>query len=426
MKKLLIIGCDTTTKDVIDYCSNKNIYSILVDNSPAEKNPLKMLTNDHWEIDVVNIEELERRSLKENIDGIFSGCSELCINSAIELSKRLNFPFYIPDKAWKATKDKEYFKEECIKAGLDVPKKISISKGFDKKVLEDIQFPIIIKPIDSSASRGVKKCDSIDDFEQSLEYALSFSPSKQVIIEEFIEGQMSVAYLYIVDGVVHLVATTDALKNDDGKIVPFSRKQSLVGLSYSRRQIKFFEQHYMDKFDKLFSNLDCSFGYAAIQTIQKNGKCYCFEMNYRLDGAGEWHVTNDIFGLNPLNNAIDYCLDEKVDGHLLPKVMYDETHQSINYLVLSKPGIVGKVNCEETRKIPGVYVVFARFKSGDVVKDEPNLFSFAYHITVVANSKQELVNKVIKINETLVQKDTNGNNMLEYFDSYDVLLSSLD
>ena len=58
--------------------------------------------------------------------------------------------------------------------------------------MSDIQagkfrFPVIVKPVDSSGSKGVGRVDCVEEAREKLEYAMSFSRGKSVIIEEYVE-----------------------------------------------------------------------------------------------------------------------------------------------------------------------------------------------------------------------------------------------
>ena len=49
------------------------------------------------------------------------------------------------------------------------------------------RLPIIVKPVDSSGSKGVSRIDEIDETYDKLEYAMSYSRGKRIIVEEFVE-----------------------------------------------------------------------------------------------------------------------------------------------------------------------------------------------------------------------------------------------
>ncbi len=71
-------------------------------------------------------------------------------------------------------------------------------KQKDIVVLEEAQLdfhqfkmPVMIKPVDSSGSKGISKLDSIELLQEKVEYALLFSRGKRFIIEEYIKKKGS-------------------------------------------------------------------------------------------------------------------------------------------------------------------------------------------------------------------------------------------
>ena len=58
--------------------------------------------------------------------------------------------------------------------------------------IEDIKngyfkLPVIVKPVDSSGSKGVGKINNVDESYEKIKYVMSFSRAKRIIVEEFVE-----------------------------------------------------------------------------------------------------------------------------------------------------------------------------------------------------------------------------------------------
>lgn len=70
-------------------------------------------------------------------------------------------------------------------------------------------LPCIVKPLDSSGSRGVVRVDDVEDLDSALTYALAPSRRPQVIVEELLVGREISCEVLCVDGEYHVVATTD-------------------------------------------------------------------------------------------------------------------------------------------------------------------------------------------------------------------------
>jgi len=85
--------------------------------------------------------------------------------------------------------EKDLFRSFLLIHGFNSPKSVSIKR--EENIFEktsSLQFPIIIKPTDSSGSKGVSKVTTKSEIKPAVEYALTFSRNKRIIAEEFVES----------------------------------------------------------------------------------------------------------------------------------------------------------------------------------------------------------------------------------------------
>ena len=70
------------------------------------------------------------------------------------------------------------------------------------KWFDELQKPIIVKPVDSSGSKGVTKVYEKSQMSDAFEHALSFSREKKVVVEEFFvrDGYQVAGDGFIIDG----------------------------------------------------------------------------------------------------------------------------------------------------------------------------------------------------------------------------------
>ena len=71
---------------------------------------------------------------------------------------------------------------------IKTPAFIKVSNEPETWKVEDIKFPVIVKPTDRSGSRGITKVFDKQELEQAVHYATKDSFEKKAIIEEYIEG----------------------------------------------------------------------------------------------------------------------------------------------------------------------------------------------------------------------------------------------
>jgi len=79
--------------------------------------------------------------------------------------------------------------------------------------IKNFGFPLVIKPADSSGSRGVTKLESADDDAlEAVDRAFYFAQTKQVLLESFMDGVEFTVESFSVRGEHHILAVTEKLK----------------------------------------------------------------------------------------------------------------------------------------------------------------------------------------------------------------------
>ena len=86
MKKLLILGGKPIGTDEIIKCAKKmNVHTVVTDYLSVDDSPGKQLADEVWNISTAEIDTLQKKVERENIDGIFTGVNEFNIQRMIEL-----------------------------------------------------------------------------------------------------------------------------------------------------------------------------------------------------------------------------------------------------------------------------------------------------------------------------------------------------
>ena len=85
--------------------------------------------------------------------------------------------------------DKHAMREAFAAAGDPSPRSIPVRKGEDlPAVVDELRFPLIVKPSDRSGSRGITRVTSASELGCALEAAWDVSFAGIALIEEFLEG----------------------------------------------------------------------------------------------------------------------------------------------------------------------------------------------------------------------------------------------
>ena len=126
----------------------------------------------------------------------------LGVASVPEVCRALGLPHASPDSI-AAMDDKFEGKNRLANSGVRVPRGQILRRG-DPRADFALGGEVVVKPVDSSGSRGVRRVSGADEVEAAIEHAFTFS--ERILIEECILGDHLVINGYVVDGRFELVS----------------------------------------------------------------------------------------------------------------------------------------------------------------------------------------------------------------------------
>jgi biotin carboxylase len=106
---------------------------------------------------------------------------------AAQAAERLGLPFH-PAEAARAAANKLLAREHFRAAGMRLPefRRMSLADAGDANIA--VRFPCVLKPLDSSASRGVIRANNPEEFRAAAE-RISHIQSGDILVEGYIPGR---------------------------------------------------------------------------------------------------------------------------------------------------------------------------------------------------------------------------------------------
>lgn len=153
------------------------------------------------------------RALNINIRGAVSFCSETGMLLAAHVRESFDLPGPRTEQS-RGLVDKGIQRRIWQKAGVPSPRFRTFTvKDEVLAAIPAFGFPLIVKPTDSSGSRGVTKLESIDDdVLDAVERAFRFAKSGEVLLEHYMPGTEFTVEVFCVQGVVNVLAVTEKKK----------------------------------------------------------------------------------------------------------------------------------------------------------------------------------------------------------------------
>jgi len=199
-KRILFLGASQFQIAPIVYAKAQGHYVITCDYLPD--NPGHEFADEYHNVSTTDKEAVLELAKKLDIDGIVAYASDPAAPTQAYVGNRLGLPSNPYESVMILTR-KDYFRNFLEKHNFLVPK----SKSFYNleeaySWFRELKKPVIVKPVDSSGSKGVTKVAVRGELKKAFNYALEFSREKKVVIEEFFhrDGYQVAGDGFVVDG----------------------------------------------------------------------------------------------------------------------------------------------------------------------------------------------------------------------------------
>ena len=184
-KRVLFLGGAYAQVPIIQEAKDRGWYIITCDYLPG--NPGHKLADEYYNVSTTDFQGVLELAKKVNPDFVIAYASDPAAPTAAYVSDKLGLPGNTYNSV-KLLSEKDLFRKFLKDNGFNTPNAISVDRDLQLTDLERLEYPQIVKPTDSSGSKGVTRVENNGDIEAAISYALNFSRNKRVIIEEFIES----------------------------------------------------------------------------------------------------------------------------------------------------------------------------------------------------------------------------------------------
>lgn len=407
-KRLLYLGGIPRARYVVSRARKLGINVIVADYDP--KSPAKRIANEGVLVNALDVDALEALCKEKHLDGIMTGYADIILPVCFELSKRLEIPYYATADMLRASTDKEFFKELSEKFDVPVPKTYHINKEDVREKADSLNYPVFMKPLDGSGSRGASACYRKEDFEEQYNYALSFSKKGIVTVEDFLQGTEFILDYLLIDGEPYLASLADRY-SVDGRPAAVNHPNLMV--LPSKHLDKYYEE--VDpKVCNMFKKAGFKDGVIFLQGYADK-KITFYEMGCRLGGT--WPYIDEYFhGVNPMDMLFCHALTGKMvqkpeNVHISAR--FNGKGAVIYFLSQDKEGDIAKVEgVEDVQLLPYVVAVMQYYKAGDhfALGTLTDVLFLAVHL--VADDFEQLKERINKVYELVGYYDKDGNSLL--------------
>lgn len=351
-KKILLLGGSAQQVIAIQKAKELGYYTVLCDYLPD--NPGQYVADKYYNASTTDIEAVYEIAKKEEVQGILAYASDPAALPAAIVSERLGLPTN-PAKSVEVLGLKYPWRQFLQENGFACPKFYSFHPSASvaeiKESVKNFVFPVVLKPTDSSGSKGVTKLDNLDELEKAIAWADSYSRNKVLLIEEFIQRGFPDVIggdIFVWNGKVVLYGVMSCIRdNQRHPLIPIGKKKP-AGISQKQ------EANIRRELQRIVTALDIRFGELNIEIIlDKEDNVHFLELGPRAGGNMIPIQLSDAYGVDlvkanvqaPMGDEPDLKINEKT-GCFFTYVLHSDKEglfKGIEYAPEIMPFIYRKV-----------------------------------------------------------------------------------
>ncbi len=351
MKKVLIVGAGVGQVPFLEICRAKG-YEVITVSIPGDYPGFKFADKIYY-VDIRDKEAVLKIARDEKIDAVLTDQNDVGVVTVAYVAEKLGLRGIGYQTALKFT-DKYLMRQAAKEAGVGVPEFNHVS-SLDEAVAvaESMGYPLMIKPVDSSGSRGVRRINSAEDLRREYDATKAYSLTGKVILERFIGGDVYCIDGYTADYEHHDLIVGISYKFDlPGRFIPAMRI-----FSSAKRVSDRVGKMLLAENNRLVTSMKLPFGITHAEYIYNpaEDKVYLAEIAAR--GGGNY-ISSDLTPLASGFNMNEALIDYIINGNVR-KVEPDKLDDKVAaYVDLGFPadGIVRSIaGLEELKNLRGVF-----------------------------------------------------------------------
>lgn len=407
-KKLLLIGALNISADLIEVCHRNGVKLGVTDN--VKDAPLKRIADEAFDVDAFDVDGLAKLYVDHDYDGVMTQYVDRLLPIVARVADKLGRYSPFTEEQIKMCTNKEYFKKTCMKYGVPVPRLYDIKSEDDINEKTDIEFPVLVKPVDQSSSRGLIVCHNLEELKVGYLKSKEISHSGNVIVEAYLPyDEINVTYI-AQDGNIQLAAIHDRYFNETQKGV--IKVPDLY--IYPSRYVSLYYEKYNDVVIEMLKGIGIKNGSLFMQAVVHNDCVYFYEAGMRLNGCRTFDILEYREDYNTLEHLMYYCLTGSMGKYHRFNAYFKEWYATLN--VIGKPDMICNnfPNDKALESYPWLIKIGGRHAVGEKVRSGSagTLLQLIARINLVAENKTQLIER-IKISQDLFQVyDENGEDVV--------------
>ena len=392
MKKICIIGGGLLQTPLIKSVKERNYLAVVLD---GDCNAVgKDLADIFLTVDIREPEKCIYSLKRQNIhpEAVITVGTDFSYSTAV-IARYFDTIWPEPEQCLKATNKilmRNHFAQANIMQPVFIPlfqDEINLGGKYiaNKLAEKKLSYPVVVKPADSMGGRGTKLCYKLDELNTAALKALRHSIARQIIIEEYIEGQEYSVDALIFNGRVQICGIADRIIDKPpffielGHIIPTQADMSV------RRAVE-------DFFITCIHSLKIKNGFAKGDIRVSQGVVYLGEIATRLSGGFMSGFTYPLAAnIHLYGHALDLVLGQD-PGVISQNYPFCSIEKGF---IAPQEGLLKNIEgIEQIKKIKEVKYLFLNYQKNQMIKFPKNNTEKGGNVIVVDKDYKSAEEKI--------------------------------
>ena len=398
--KALVVAGGLAQIELINQLKERGITTVLIDGNP---NALaRPYADKFYQMAIFDIEAVKNLAVEEKVDFLITCCADQVLLVVAQVSEMLGLPCYIDYQTGQNVSDKKYMKKIFHENNIPTSRHVEMTE-LDWERIKELQYPLVVKPVDAYSSRGVRKAQSPEELELYFGEAAQISRAGGVIVEEFVSGTEISVDVYVEDGIAKVLCVSNSEKIADAdRFIIFRGRYPVAASPEIMEQIRVVAQQIADAFQLKDAPM-------LIQMINTGERVSVLEFCARTGGNMKYLLIKRSCGFDVIKAVIDLAVGEKPHVELREP----ESKYIVNDFIYCKPGVFDRFEGVEEMLEQGMITDFRPlrprgFQVFGVRSSSDRIAGF----TVQADTLEEFNRKHRAAVENLKVLDVDGNDIM--------------
>lgn len=410
-KKLLVLGGLALECEIVIRAQEMGVYVIVADYNPNV--PARKFADQFELVSATDVPALIDLCKKEKVDGVTTGFIDILMRPCYEVCKELGLPCYFTPKMLSMSTNKTDFKETCIQYGVSVPQTYFIGDVIPENLYDKISYPVFVKPMDASGSRGAAICHNREELDCKFAEAVSYSVTRNAMIEDYISGREFLMNYIAQDGEYRMISMFDRYASSDRKGAINYANLSL-GPS---KAVDYYLSSINERITNMFKSLGFLDGLYFLQGFSNGDRITFYEMGCRLGGS-YYDLEDKCIGVDPVKMTIRYALTGEMteDIHSIPvdAGKYDNIGVCVNYLLISGEDEIGRITgINEIKEMSSFVKCEQRLFEGDTYSTNRIVDWPIFSAYLAVDNMEQLIKDVQYMNSVFSVSNKDGKSLLK-------------